>query len=330
MEIDMSVIGLDVGRSAVKVAVEGQHLIFPTAACPAIEVSQKESAAAAAADTVLIDGERYFVGQTALIHTAGRVPEALSDGWLESKEHAALLKSAYDRACAIAGHEKAPTVVLGLPSRLLRTQQERLIELARMHLRLDSKQVLVLPQPLGAFFAAKLDDNGYPLEQSPQGSTWGIVDIGYFTADYGLISDGTWSTAGEKSSPGANVMAQDLREAIIREHGVQLQLRVCDEILRARATKIMGKPTDLGALVDEVVARYARGVIEIGEQVFGPTLPTLDGVLIAGGGADLVIPHVKKAWPHSHSVSEPRFAVAEGMRRYGLLRTAQASVSKAA
>lgn len=320
----MSVIGLDIGHSAVKVTTgQGENIIFPTAAAPALELGVAEAMGKAKADTVEIAGQTYFVGETALTHTNSQTLDGLSDGWIETVEHLALLKSGYQRGLEQTG-EADSHLILGLPSRLHLTQQKRLTELAAMHLGISANKVTVIPQPLGAYMHSVLDENGEPTGDFTQ-ETWGVIDIGFYTADYGLIKGGVWSAAGAQSSGGANKMAEMLMRKIKDAHKQELTLRQCDEILRTRSTKLFGKVTPMGDLVDEVAEAYARQVLDFGTRVFGSALATMDGVLVAGGGSDLIFKHIKNAWPHAATIKNPRFAVAEGLRRYGSLITSAAS-----
>lgn len=320
----MEVIGLDIGHSTVKVSAGGEHTIFPTAATRAVALHVDEASDRARADLARVNGQDYFVGRTALIHTNGNLLDGLRDDWIETDEHQALMVSGFNRATKALGTTDV-MLVMGLPSRLHGAQKNRLTELAVMHLGLAKDQVIVIPQPLGAYMAAVLDENGEVAAKEVtriQDSRWGVIDIGYYTADFGLVDSGVWSAAGARSQGGANVIATDLRDRIYATKGISLSLREADEALRTKSAKHMGEVVDLEALVDECADQYARGIIEFAGRVFGERLPTLDGILIAGGAADLIHPYVAKVWKHATTAPSPRFTVAEGMRRYGKLRIA--------
>ena len=62
-------------------------------------------------------------------------------------------------------------------------------------------------------------------------------------------------------------------------------------------------------LVDEVVDTATR--------LMEPYARRLDGVIVAGGGADMVYGVLRDRWPHAIKAEDPRFSVAEGMRRFG-------------
>ena len=65
-----SVIGLDIGHSAVKIACYSQdekerHLLFPSIAVPAFSISDDGEARRAARETVMVGSRAYFFGETA-------------------------------------------------------------------------------------------------------------------------------------------------------------------------------------------------------------------------------------------------------------------------
>lgn len=316
----MEVIGLDIGHSAVKIAAGEKRIMFPTAATPAVQLGLEEAQASAKADLARVKGKDFFVGDTALIHTNGALLDGLRDDWIETDEHAALLVSGYQRGLAATGDADS-MLVLGLPSRLHNRQATRLGDLAAMLLQMDRSKVVVVPQPLGAYMSAVLDAKGEPLPgREVVGERWGVIDVGYYTADFGLIESGVWSAAGAESASGANAMAAEMRHRIAADHGVTMPLRDADATLRTRAAKLFGKVVDLGKHVDEVSENYARTLIEGAISVFGPRLASLDGIIVAGGAAGLVHPHIKATWAHAIAADEPRYTVAEGMRRYGLMK----------
>lgn len=319
-------IGLDIGHSAVKVSAGGKHLIFPSAACPAVGLSVEESARAAAADTVRVKGQDYFVGNTALIHTNGKLLEGLSDDWLETPEHLALMIAGYRLGRAEIEADDQPMVVLGLPSRLHKAQHQRLRELAVMNLSIPEDRVRVVPQPVGAYMGMALDSAGEPVgDRDISTEKWGVIDIGFYTTDYGLLYGGVWSDAGARSIAGANKVAEALRDRVNAANGTQISLRTADEVLRSRFLKLYGKSIDVSNDVKQVCESFARQIVEGAISTFGDSLATLDGILVAGGGADLVFPLLKKAFDHAECIDTPRFSVAEGLRRYGLLLQRQSA-----
>lgn len=319
----MAAIGLDVGHSAVKVAAGEKQIMFPTAAAPAVHLPLAEAAASAKADSVTARGKRYFVGQTAIVHAHdGALLDGLRDDWIETDEHAALLVAGYQRGLSALDAD-SPTLVLGLPSRLHGAQHERLGDVAALALQIPREQIVVLPQALGAYMSTILDPQGNPAtDRAVTSELVGVIDIGYYTADFGLIRGGVWSLAGAKSLFGAHRIAQDLADWIAREHGVSLPLRDAEQALRKRGWTLYGKQIDLRDRVEAIANEYAENIAEHAMNVFGSSLPSMEAIVLAGGAAPLVFDALKARWPHVVMPENSRFAVAEGFRRYGLMLSA--------
>jgi len=311
-------IGLDIGHSSVKIAAGAKHDLFPSAAVRAIDLVLSEAKTAAKDDTVAVDGRSYFVGNTALVHSGGVALDGLSDGWIETHEHLALLTAGYRRGAAIVGSDAI--LALGLPSRLHDQQRKRLVELAALNVQIPKERVMVLPQALAAYMAVALNSEGQPANGfDVLGSRWGVIDVGYYTADFGLIHGGQWSAFAAKSAPGASSMATSLQAIIAADHKVNLSLRDCDAALAVKSTRLYGQMVDLTEAVDEIAEDYAQSLADHAGQVFGQSLPTLDAILLVGGGASVVSGRLRKLWPQAKQIEgvPMRFAVAEGLRRYG-------------
>jgi plasmid segregation protein ParM len=60
----------------------------------------------------------------------------------------------------------------------------------------------------------------------------------------------------------------------------------------------------------------AAQIINKANQLIGKSARSLDGILIAGGGASLVKSALQAIWPHTHLAENARFSVAEGFCRY--------------
>lgn len=311
-----NVIAIDVGRSAVKIAAGPTPFLIPTAVYPAQDISVDEAAAQAKAETVAVGGREFFFGETAALHSAGRMAEGLRDDWIETPDHIALLKGAFETATRKTG-QAGDFLVLGLPSKLHGQQKGRLRELASMHLGLSPERVLVLPQPMGAYMAMMLDASGNPMPgRDPTIENWGVVDVGYYTTDFGTLLGGRWSVSGQHSSQGTFTAAEIVRDRL-QKYGIEL--RQAEEILRTKSFRHQGEVRDAAQDVEIAAAQVADKIISTAIQVFGMNLNTFNGILLVGGGAELVFKSIKAKWPHTHTPEAPRFAVAEGMRRYGLM-----------
>lgn len=311
------VVGLDVGHSAVKIAVDSSRETIQSAAAPAVELTTEAAKAAAKQNLVTLGKEKWLVGDPALVHTFGRVADGLMDDWIATREFAALLKAGYERAIHVMGDD-AEIVVVGLPSRLFGQQYDKLLNTAAATLGLDKSKIRVVPQPYAAFYVHAMSADGQPALQDIAAEDWAIIDVGYYTTDFGYISKGQWSEAGAQSMPGAYSAAESLQRAVANDLGKDLDVRKCDTALRAKSIRLDGAVVDLTEQAEAAADTLAHLIAERAERVFRDYLhDSAKGVLLVGGGAPLVFDAFKKRWKHTIMPDDPRFAVAEGMRRYG-------------
>lgn len=312
-------IGLDIGHSAVKVAVSDHKgkrhfLTIPTAVCQAIRISDEAEAERAAKETVKVGSVDYFIGDTAIIQGGVNVTSGLSEDWVSTPEHTALMIGCYQKALALAG-VKQPKLVLGLPTHLYSRQKDKLRETAVTALGVND--VRVVPQPMGPYFEAMFDEKGVPASAVNEES-WGVVEIGYFTTDFMLMMNGRWVEKASGTCSGARVAAEHLQR-ILGEKGMTVDLLECEEALRKKQIRNFTAKIDVTNEVNEAVGILTNEVIDTATRLMEPYARKLDGVIVAGGGADFMFEKIRERWPHARCPQAPRLSVAEGMRRFAAM-----------
>lgn len=312
-------IGLDIGHSAVKVAVSDpkgkrHFLTIPTAVCQAIRISDEAEAERAAKETVRVGNIDYFIGDTAVVQGGANVTSGLSEDWVSTPEHTALMIGSYQKALALAGVEQ-PKLVLGLPTHLYSRQKDKLREVAISALGVDNFRVV--PQPMGPYFEAMFDEKGVPASAVNEES-WGVIEIGYFTTDFMLMMGGRWVEKASGTCAGARVAAEHLQR-ILADKGMTADLLECEEALRKKYIRNFTAKTDVTNEVNEAVGILASEVIDTATRLMEPYARKLDGVIVAGGGAEFMFTKINERWPHAHCPQSPRLAVAEGMRRFAAM-----------
>lgn len=326
----MYAIGLDVGHSTVKIAVGGNgrvdNAIFPSAVCRAIPISDDAEAQRAAKDTVNIDGRAYYIGETALVQGGDSVVSGLQENWIDTPEYAALMVGAYRTALVMAGG-RPHYLVMGLPTALYPRQKQRLLDLAKVHLR-DAADIKVVPQPMGPYFERMFSAAGIP-SQAVNAESFAVVEIGYYTTDIMLMMGGRWVEKASGGCAGAHVAATRVQKAL-SDRGITADLYECDAALRQGAIRYYGKSMDVSAEVGEAISVLGHEIVDTATRLIEPYARKLDGVIVAGGGAEFMFNELQRRWPHAVKPASPRFAVAEGMRRYGMMLTVSNQIIKEA
>lgn len=321
--------GIDVGRSATKAvsmsAGERTGISFPSAICPAIRLTDASASARAAADTVKVGSREYFVGETALIQGRDEMLGGLSDDWAGSEQHGALILAAVKRleAAGVAGVADG-VVVVGLPARVFASQRK--LYAAAVAELLPRATIKVVPQPMGPYYATLFDARGVE-RAGVEGGSWAIIEVGQFTSDFAMIERGHVVERALNSCEGMRVAAEALQRLVMERYGVAISMSEATGLLQDPLIRNFGRRIDVGDLVREAVQPLARTIAEKARQLFGESLRAMDGVRLAGGGAQLVMDALPSVWSGLTGVvpegfiavvEDARFAVADGFARFGV------------
>jgi len=320
----MNVVGLDIGHSAVKIALNNRagipsRVLFPSVVCPAMQISDESEHARAAKETVSLGTRRYFFGETAQVQSGSRGGTmGLNEKWIYSPEHAVLLMGAWRTIQeTYGGAIQDAMLVLGLPTHLFATQRDALKDLVEAHLPVKAGNVRVMPQAMGPYHTFMLDPDGTPVAERTMGAqSWAVVEIGHYTTDFGLIARGRWVEQACGTCSGVHLAAERVVRQL-RQMDIALGLLDAQPVLATGKVKHMGRFIDVSSECSEAVGVVVDEAIDTATRLFEPWVGALDGVIVAGGGARLLYGALARRWPHVHLAENPRFAIAEGMRRFG-------------
>lgn len=322
--LTQTIIGLDVGRSAVKAVAfaqgESYHLTFPSIVSPAIGISDETTARRAAIETVEIEGKQFFTGDTARLQGSPGANAGLSNDWINTPEYQALVASTMKRfeAMGVPGLDK-PLLVIGTPANLFSSQQARLKEVTE---RVVKAEMRVLPQPMGAYCDFYLDEKGLPIrshitDASGRTKSWAVIEVGHFTTDFLLMLEGQYVERGAGTCEGLNFAAEHLVR-ILDGRGIHSNLIECETAIRTKSILQFGQEIDISEEVEKAVSHVAQKINAKADSLLSMDVRKLHGVILAGGGAPLLYEEIKKKWSHCILVDNPRMSVANGFGRYGM------------
>jgi len=307
--------GLDVGHSAVKISTSFFSSIIKTAVCREIQISDESEARRARDETVDVPGHgRYFFGETALVQGVNAGSLGLSDSWIETPEYAALVLAGL-RKITRASNGAAPSIiVMGLPAALYARQKRPLLDLsARI---LPGTRIVVAPQSYAPYVGLKLNFNGIPDRRYAEMNSFAVIEVGYYTTDFAMIQDDRPVERANTSCSGVRVAVEALQR-ILSNKGMQADMSECETSIVSRSIKHFGRMQDIGHSVDAAIAPLVSEVNDAANRLFEAHARKLDGIILAGGGAHLVERGLRDRWPNLILPEDPRFAVAEGLRRMG-------------
>jgi len=332
-------VAIDGGHSMIKVCVAlsstpDRRVTFciPTVVMPAISLSNENTRLRAEAETVELDGRKYFFGETALRQGHSEVFTGQNIDWIETTQHDVLIAGAWRKITRSIGPVPARIhLVMGLPAKYFTAQKDILKDrvLALLTPKLSAGQtlrVMVQSQADAPLQWLALNEEGtIKVNRDMDKESWGVIEIGHFTTDFALSERGSMIEHAVSSTVGMHVVYDALSSAFAAER-LPTSIEVIETAIRTGCIKLYGEMRDVRALVERAKLGFESALMEEAERIFGAKASLLDGIVIGGGGADTVLTKIRKRFPTAISGEDPRMMVAEGFCRLGLfsLRRSQA------
>jgi plasmid segregation protein ParM len=322
-ETQQPVIAIDLGHSAVKVAIHwegrGDRIIFPSVVTAAIQISEEAAQAIADRETVVVGERRYFVGETAALQGISESESGMNEQWISHHHHTALLLGALKKIAELrpAIQLSQSLVVMGLPAAYYYAQKPALLAAVRPHT--PGATLVVLPQPMGPYLALQFDEHGREMrEHAVASQDWACIDIGHLTSDICLIVRNTWVERARGSCAGAYRVVEALAAKLSQRLGVSVTLLEAQSALVSGSVRVFGRRETVTEEIGAATAAYADEVLEYAALKLDRDARALDGILVAGGGAHLIYDRVRQRWPNAVLAEHGRFDIVEGYLRSGL------------
>jgi hypothetical protein len=186
-------------------------------------------------------------------------------------------------------------------------------------MRLGVKDVQVMAQPAGTFFAWGLDDQGrWTRSKADLRAPVAICDIGFCTLDLFVVEGGEVVgrfTGGD--TVGMRRAAELLINAVRTGYGVGLSLHEADALLQQRAPRLYTAQgeQDLRPQVDQALDTTAAAVVSFVERHWGNGRQFAH-LLFTGGGAEALRETLLRQYPQGVVLPSPVTANALGLARY--------------
>jgi plasmid segregation protein ParM len=330
----------------ISIAIDGGHSMFkiraalssspatrislqiPTVVMPAIRITNEQTRVLAESDTVEMDGEKYFFGETALRQTRSDGFTGQNVNWIETVQHDVLVLGTWRKVMHILGDGPANIhLVMGLPAKYYVAQKDilrqRVEALLRPRLRSGQRLHILIQSQADAplQWLSITGDGAMNLDRNLDTENWGVIEIGHFTTDFAMSLRGSMVEHAVASCAGLNTVYDALSAALAAER-LPTDLDTVELALRTREIKMHGRVKHVTSMVDGVLSAFKSTLLDEANRVFGGKAAVLDGIVIGGGGAELLFPFFKSRFPTAIGGDEPRMMVAEGFCRLGLMSLA--------
>jgi PRTRC genetic system protein D len=333
----MKKIGVDVGFGYAKVVwFEGdvaRQLVIPSVLGRAAQVQQMDLSGLGGRKrhrtfNVTYEGEEYFVGSDALLHSATGVQATQTFGRIGSDEERILLlallaRAGLDDVAIVTG---LPVLAWDLRHKLRRswTGQHQIV-LGRKEMTVNVREVRTAWQPVLSLYDYSLtfDGDQVRLTNGMNGDLlrrgWLVVDPGHNTTDRaGVIN----LTPVDRYTGGSRVGGRDilavLNKRLEQEYGISRPIAELEEALRRGWLDVFSDRVDLlplarsaAASLSAQIASDVSGAIGDGSMFYG--------ILVTGGPADVVRPAIAQACPRNTvtALHDSQIANARGAATWG-------------
>lgn len=310
-------IGQDNGYNAAKVVSDGRRAIFPsvvgtptTRTAFAINGHDDEIKISAA-------GQTWLVGDGAVNQSRFLVRREDRD-WINSDEYYAIAMAGISEMTSASGVDIK--LVTGLPVSYFgdnASLKKRLLgdhkfqRAGRNTQTVKISDVRVVPQPFGALLSEALDNRGGLANQEYAGRV-GVIDVGGKTTNF-LSANKLAEIPNETASinVGGWDIIRQLRDYLAETvPGLELRDHELAAVLKDRSVKVAGEVVGLPGLA-AIIEPMGDQVLATARQLWGSAL-RLDSILIAGGGAHLIGPHLQIRFKQARVLDNPVYANATG------------------
>lgn len=347
LPLELSLLTLELHMENLSIAIDGGHSMFkvraallsapdnrisfqiPTLVMPAITLTNEQTRLKAEAETVELDGRRYFFGETAMRQGRSEVFTGQNADWIQTSQHDALVLGAWRKVMNLIGNRPARVhLVMGLPAKFVGAQRDLLRERITSLLtpRLMPGQtfkVMVQSQADAPLQWLSIQGDGcLDPKRDLDNEAWGVIEIGHYTTDFALSDRGAMMEYAAVSCAGMHLV-YDVMSSSMAQAQLPTSLDIVDSALRTGTIKLFGSPVDVSHLVSQARSGFEAVVRDEAERVFSQKAALLDGILVGGGGAELLFAGLKQRYPNAVCCDDPRMMVAEGFCRLGLLSLLQ-------
>lgn len=325
-------IGLDIGYGVVKAITDEATITFPSVAGHAREIKFQQDYLTEkyAGDQITDDLGQWFVGELALkqltqgelLRLRGRTANEITMG---NAFRLRLAKVAIAKLIRGVGHGDVVHVTLssGLPVDHMGDAQElkdtltgqHLIKTDQVEMVANITDVKVMPQAYGALYAAMLTEQGEINVRHTYMRT-GVCDVGTYTVDIALDDDGEFVSSQSGSVEGGVYTAQERIAAMLeRDYREKIPFGMIEQVLKTGYFTASGKTIDYRAEVEEALQPLRSATLNLMSEKWQRGT-TVDVIYMAGGGAELVFPDVKDAYPQAKLLKDAQLANARGYLNY--------------
>lgn len=332
--------GVDIGHSMVKILFatnedRTRHLSdsFETMVMKAIELSQDSAKAKAEQFTIAYKDnetgvvEDYYFGRSAFVQSNQQEFSNQKSDWFYDKEHDILVLGAWKRIMdRLDAKPETIKLVFGVPTDYFLSERDKV----RSHLEgllrplLESTQKLeitIRQQSEAPLLDLLLNKDGtINVDVDLANEEYGVAEVGHFSSDLQKVVEGEIKETEKDSSGGVQLVYERLKKIFI-DKNYPHRLRHLNRAIEEKVVHTSNGKIDVSQEVDEAATPLRESCLNGIRRIFGKDKNALRKLLVAGGGAPLVIDAIQKEFPTAVLVEHElgsRFSVASGLLKLAI------------
>jgi hypothetical protein len=292
----MTIIGSDIGFGDVKISKRNkENKIKSNKKSSVASVAPKE-----ATDMPMFEGQRYYLGKTALLSQTSSI--------IDMTEYSNLHKLSPLFLWQIIKENKLTTeeidyIVVGLSFSQIENASKYIKRLSKFKINNElfdlSEKILLIPQGVGAKYTIEKFYDNVP-------SNYLIIDIGFLTIDSVDVIDNIVRPENVKGKQGLGIIkiARNIQEYIADKFEEHISLKEAKEIIETKKFFISGKEHDLTSLIENLSEKYTKSIMRYLEDIHQREFKKYRKIYFVGGGAHFI----KKTNPVIEVLKSPEYA----------------------
>lgn len=319
-----TVVGLDIGRSSVKIAVLGDSILqhsFPASVASVESLRPEDRAKLSEDDIATVNGIQYCVGEMA-VNYDGYKPDIMHDDWFSTHHYEALLRAALRTVGNSGMRIETLSIVHSLPARsrhkhesVLKAVHAKVCPQASFHLLSTDDAI---------FYSQTLENDGTRAEgDREQNESLAFINVGLLNTEFSLYTNGQWIQRASGQCTGMAAFYSMLKDGL-RQRGISRSIRQIDGIIK-KGRNVNGnwmqtyfsRDIDVSDETNAALVRLMADITKQAQSLFGNYAHDLSKIIVTGGGAPLVFPFIKDLWPQISIDENAVYSVAIGCARYG-------------
>lgn len=292
----MKIIGCDIGFGDVKTSKRNkENKIKSNKKSSVASIAPKE-----AIDMPSFEGQRYYLGKTALLSKAANILDMTEYSNLHKLSPLFLWQIIEESGLNV---EEIDYIVVGLSFSQIENATKYIKRLSKFKVNNETidltDKILLIPQGVGAKYTIEKFYDNVP-------SNYLIIDIGFLTIDSVDVIDNIVRPENVKGKQGLGIIkiARNVQEYIADKFEEHISLKEAKEIIETKTYFISGKEHDLTDLISELSEKYTKSIMRYLEDIHQREFKKYRKIYFVGGGAYFI----KRTNPIIEVLKSPEYA----------------------